>query len=259
MVEVVDNKTGEVREVERIEEALDMVERPPYWRRMGHAYASATVDEGEWDKEFDESFLKVQETIGPLIWAESENQFNKYASLGGLLAKIQPILVKYQFKLNQGAGKVNIRNDIGGKAFLPIWTRVTHVPTGQWQRVWVEMPMIKFDPQAYGTLMTYGRRYALVAYFGLASTDDDGLLASTKPILDLEEVDRETAALSREIGKCASEADLRGWHKRAESQLAGLTEEAMGRIKEIWQKRLQEVKNTDVPQEKKVRKNAQGS
>ena len=49
MVEVVDGETGEVKEVDSIQgAAAEMIERPPYWRRTSHAYASSTVDEGEW-------------------------------------------------------------------------------------------------------------------------------------------------------------------------------------------------------------------
>ena len=239
-MDVVNSETGEIQEVQSVAEAVDMIERPPYWRRTGHSWTSP--DEGESSKEFDEAFLKAQEEIGPLILAEAENQFNRYASLGALIAKVQPVLLKNKFKLTQGAGKILIRTDLGGKAFLPIWTKITHVPSGSWQRVWVELPLIKFDPQAYGSVMTYGRRYALVSYLGLASTDDDGLWASTKPSLDQEEVDKETASLIREISKCASEADLRAWNKSKEHALASLGEEALGKLRAAWQKKLEEVK-----------------
>ena len=255
MVEVVDSNTGEIIQSESIAEAAaEMIERPPYWRRVSHSYTNP--DEGDPSKEFDEAFLEVQEAIGPLILAETENQFNRYASLGALLAKVQPVLIKKKFKLTQGAGKILIRTDLGGKAFLPIWTRITHVPSGSWQRVWVELPLIKFDPQAYGSVMTYGRRYALVSYLGLASTDDDALWASTKPSLDQEEVDKETAALLKEVAKCGSEADLRAWNKSKEHTLASLGEEALGKLRNAWQQRLNSLKSDAKPLKKAEAKNA---
>lgn len=242
MVEIINGETGEIKEVSIQEAAVEMIERPPYWRRVGHAYTGgATVDEGEWHKEFDEAFLSVQSEAGPLIWAESKNDYNdsRYATLGALLAKVHPILIKNKLTYNQGVGKVNIRSDVGGKAFLPIWTRVTHVPTGQWQRVWIEMPMIKFDPQAYGTLMTYGRRYALVSYLGLAATDDDGVWASAKPSLDSEMQERKIAALLKQIAKCETEIELRNWNKGID--LTDFGEEAVLTLKKAWQTRLGEI------------------
>ena len=243
MVEVVDKSTGEITEVENIGDVVNMIERPPYWRRASHVYTSATVDEGEWHKEFDEAFLNVQSEAGPLIWAESKNDYNdsRYATLGALLAKIHPILIKNKLTYNQGVGKVNIRNDVGGKAFLPIWTRVTHVPTGKWQRVWVEMPLIKFDAQSYGSTMTYGRRYALVSYLGLAATDDDGVWASAKPNLD-ETQERTTGILLKKIFKCETESELRNCNKEIGQELASLSEEAVSSLKKAWQARLAEVK-----------------
>ena len=250
MVEVVDSGTGEVREFSSLNEAAEQgIERPPYWRRAAHSFTPTSVDEGEWGREFDEAFLTVQEEVGPLIWADSDNEFNKskYASLGALLANVQPTLIKNKLKLNQGAGKVNIRGDLQNKIFLPIWTRITHVPTGQWQRVWVEMPMIKFDAQGYGSTMTYGRRYALVSYLGLAATDDDGVWASSKPALDEDD-------LTHKIAKCETEADLRTWHTKHEQHFASLDKETLGRLKDVWQRRLAEVKNVPVEGPKPAKK-----
>ena len=36
------------------------------------------------------------------------------------------------------------------------------------------MPLVKLDPQAVGSAITYARRYALSAMIGIVSDDDDG-------------------------------------------------------------------------------------
>lgn len=257
-VDVIDRETGEIQEVNvtLAEAASEHIQRPAYWRRNGHSHSSVSVDEGEWDKEFDEAFLQVQSEAGPLLWAEAKNDYNdsRYVTLGALLAKIHPILVKNKLSYNQGVGKINIRIDLGGKGFLPVWTRLTHVPTGQWQRFWVEMPLIKFDAQSYGSTMTYGRRYALVSYLGLAATDDDAVLASSKPNFDPEVQGKETSGLLRAIAKCGTEIELREWNKEKAQELSGLSEEALSALRTAWQDRLNEVKSAKPTENKPPKK-----
>src|SRR5574337_613729 len=159
-MEVVDGQTGEVTEVDSIQEAAaEMIERPPYWRRIG--YSAADVGSGEYGIEFRKAFFEAQKEIGPVIEADSLNEFNrsKYTSLGYLLGKVMPILQKRGFSIVYFPGKVNVRNDLGKLAFLPVLVEITHVETGQWRTLVFEMPMSKFDPQSIGSAFTYGRRY----------------------------------------------------------------------------------------------------
>lgn len=52
----------------------------------------------------------------------------------------------------------------------------------------LHVPAAKHDPQGYGSALTYGRRYSLMAACGIAPEDDDGNAAS-KPRLAAEPKD----------------------------------------------------------------------
>ena len=52
-------------------------------------------------------------------------------------------------------------------------TTLSHV-SGEWVRGALKMPLVKLDPQAVGSAITYARRYALSAMVGIVSDDDDG-------------------------------------------------------------------------------------
>ena len=43
---------------------------------------------------------------------------------------------------------------------------------------WLHVPAVKNDPQAYGSALTYARRYSLMTICGIAPEDDDGNSAS---------------------------------------------------------------------------------
>lgn len=45
--------------------------------------------------------------------------------------------------------------------------------SGQWISSEVSMPLVKSDPQAVGSAITYGRRYSLSAMVGVTADDDD--------------------------------------------------------------------------------------
>lgn len=57
--------------------------------------------------------------------------------------------------------------------------------SGQWQRGRLRLTLVKQDPQAMGSALTYARRYALAAIVGLHQTDDDGEAAMKRPDLGI--------------------------------------------------------------------------
>lgn len=61
---------------------------------------------------------------------------------------------------------------------LSLETKMVHVESGQWIASLAEIPLSKSDPQAYGSALTYGRRYTLCTVLGIVTTDDDGNGAS---------------------------------------------------------------------------------
>lgn len=84
------------------------------------------------------------------------------------------------------------------------------------------------SPQAYGSCLTYARRYALAAIVGVAQVDDDGnaatghTKASPRDGMDLESVDQELATqYALDIRKAlqgADEAKLKELHETLRTQ-----------------------------------------
>ena len=93
---------------------------------------------------------------------------SKYATLPGILDAIQEPLRDCGLAFTQvpsGLGKLT--------------TTVRHLPTGEEISGTIEMVAPDSKPQTYGSLITYQRRYALVAMLGLnVDEDDDGNAAS---------------------------------------------------------------------------------
>lgn len=242
MVEVVNGETGEVAEHESLAEAADqMIEKPPYWRRIG--YSAADIGMGEYGIAFRKSFFEVQKEIGPVIESDSLNEFNRsrYTSLGYLLSKVMPVLQKHGFSVVYYTGRVSVRNDLNKLAFLPVLIEITHVESGEWRTIPLEMPMAKFDAQSIGSVFTYGRRYVTEGSLGLKSgLDDDGIRASHD--LTAEDAQRMLAAMLSKIEECKTPLDLRAWYKASEQQVTLLNEDAANTLREAWQKRLEKCK-----------------
>lgn len=75
--------------------------------------------------------------------------------------------------------------EIGGQVLQVVVTKVTHVPSGETRQS--PCPIRSKDPndpQKMGSGITYAKRYALQAFYGLCS-DDDGNLAATPKKEDL--------------------------------------------------------------------------
>lgn len=78
---------------------------------------------------------------------------------------------------------IQMPEEINENGRLNITTMLAH-SSGQYISSTLTMTVTKLDPQAIGSAITYGRRYALAAMVGLAQEDDDGekAMASEKPV-----------------------------------------------------------------------------
>lgn len=56
---------------------------------------------------------------------------------------------------------------------MAVITLVVHIPTGEWMRSRAWFPPQYASPQAYGGVVTYLRKYSVMAMLGLAPEDDD--------------------------------------------------------------------------------------
>ena len=237
-MEVVDSD-GVIHEAETLAEAAsELIERPPYRKRAGY------TEDGEWGREYNVAFLEAQKKIGPTIGLDQENSFNgsRYSSLPALLSKVQPTLNDCGFIVNFSTGTVKLRGDGKQQFFLPVFLTLTHAETGQWRIVGHEIPVLKFDPQSFGGLITYGCRYVLRAHMSIAGTDqdDDGVQASHE--VTAEDKQKMLSSMLKKIEACQSPLDLRAWYKRNEQQIASLGEQEANVLREAWQKKLDAVK-----------------
>lgn len=95
---------------------------------------------------------------------------SRYATLGGVLDEVRLKLAKH--------GVCILQMPINGDGpNIGVSTRLLH-SSGQWIESTLYVAPTKFDAQGAGSVITYLRRYALMAMTGIAPEDDDGNAAS---------------------------------------------------------------------------------
>jgi hypothetical protein len=248
---------GEVTEV-TTEEASDRpqtlserasagIERPEYWRRVEGIL-------GDGGPEYEAAFFAAQSEIEAVIEADASANITqtvkaKYATLAGLLARVRPILAKHGITIKQFPGRIHrLGTDGNRQMFLPIITSLTHVKSGQGEAFVWELPLNKVDPQAIGSLSTYGRRYAIAGIFGIATVDDDAAAASIKNKIDREQGADIIDTLIVDINAMKTVADLKKWLSTHREGIEGYTEEKVDKIREAYAAKLRELQ--DISQDK---------
>ncbi len=113
--------------------------------------------------EIAKAMINFKKEVGKLT-KKAENPFfkSRYAPISEVLETInEPLtnngLVFFQFPKGENE----------------LETIVMH-ESGEWITGSYYMKPVKADPQAFGSVITYQRRYALCAIFGLGDEDDDG-------------------------------------------------------------------------------------
>lgn len=99
---------------------------------------------------------------------DSSNPFFKssYADLASVWEVCRTVLPKNGLAIIQTAepaeaGRLRVRTTLAHKS-------------GEWIAGVLDIPAVKNDPQAYGSAITYARRYSLAAIVGVIADDDDG-------------------------------------------------------------------------------------
>ena len=111
---------------------------------------------------------------------------SKYSTLADVWAACKEALLKNDLTIAQ-------TTDFDEKNILIVETLLMH-KSGQWIVGRTSMNPAKIDPQAFGSAITYGRRYGLAAIVGVCPEDDDAVAssapaASTKPLATIEQLE----------------------------------------------------------------------
>lgn len=114
----------------------------------------------------------------PKVVKDADNPFfnSKYADLASIVQAASPILAGCGLAVTQLT-----EADASNSGHVNLTTMLLH-SSGQYMGSTFSMQPVKQDPQAYGSAITYARRYALCSILGLApDEDDDGNAASAAP------------------------------------------------------------------------------
>jgi hypothetical protein len=127
------------------------------------------------DKLIFGAFVRAQRKFGKALKSATNPHFrSKYADLSACIEAVIDSLHSEGFALTQYT-----EPDEGG---VRIRTVLLHESGGLLTLGELSMPVVKNDPQGFGSALTYCRRYSLLAAMGLAPEDDDGNAAS-KPVV----------------------------------------------------------------------------
>lgn len=131
------------------------------------------IEQSEQINELAAALVAFQAEV-PAIPKTATNPFfrSKYADLADVKAVADPIATNHKLCVTQWPSS----NDKGDT----LVTQLLHA-SGQFIRSEMDLHPVKNDPQAQGSALTYGRRYAYMAALGLvADQDDDGNAASKR-------------------------------------------------------------------------------
>jgi len=118
------------------------------------------------------ALVKVQATLRPATKDKANTHFgNKYADLASVWDAAREPLV------SNGFAVVQLPTTSRDCKTVSIRTVLLHESGGEISND-LMLPVVKQDPQGFGSAITYGRRYALAAILGIAPEDDDGNAAS---------------------------------------------------------------------------------
>jgi len=112
------------------------------------------------------AFVKARGEISATVTKDARGNYGKYATLAALTEATAAPMAKYGCALVQEASV--------GETGVTIETWLVHESGGIMQFSPLTLPPVQRTPQAIGSAITYGRRYALAAICGIAPEDDDG-------------------------------------------------------------------------------------
>jgi hypothetical protein len=139
-----------------------------------------------------EALLKAQTAIqgvtkdrtGKIVTKTGSSYEYKYSDLASVIEAVKPAL--------NANGIIFLQCPGGDSAGVAVTTRLLH-SSGEWLETTVYLPVSQGTAQAYGSAITYGKRYGLQSLVGLPSEDDDGSEASKERKKEAAELADDTA------------------------------------------------------------------
>jgi len=117
------------------------------------------------------AFVKAQRKFGPALKTSTNPHFrSRYAALDAVIDAVIDGLHGEGFALTQYTEPT--------ENGVTVRTVLLHETGGLLCLGELFMPVVKNDPQGFGSALTYCRRYSLLAAMGIAPEDDDGQAAS---------------------------------------------------------------------------------
>lgn len=140
----------------------------------------------------DAALAKAQGEIENAVKNSTNPHFrSKYANLEGVIDASKESLAKHEINLTQWV--IHSSDNM-----VHMVTRLAH--KGQFMQATSSIPVVKQDPQGYGSAISYLRRYAMMAALGMASEDDDGNQAvASKPKPLAERVQAKPAEVVQQV------------------------------------------------------------
>lgn len=81
----------------------------------------------------------------------------------------------------QAHGMLVVQEPVPCQRGALVTTTLVHIESGQWRSSTIYIPARKADAQAFGSALSYARRYSLLTVLSLNTTDDDGHQATLPP------------------------------------------------------------------------------
>lgn len=120
------------------------------------------------------ALLDAQGEFKPAVKdAENPHFGSTFLSLGGVLNATAAALRGHRIAIVQ-------LTDVDDQGRAVLLTRLVH-ESGEWIGARYPLNPVKNDPQAYGSALTYARRYGLMSLLGIVAEDDDGHDATEQP------------------------------------------------------------------------------
>lgn len=141
---------------------------------METEFQQMPLQSGEVVKELSAALVKAQAGMGMAERNSTNPHFrSQYANLASAIDASRKVLTDNDLSVTQQACL------FGSELYLV--TQIDHSPSGEWKRSYWPLRPVQDTPQAYGSALTYARRYSYMAIIGLApdeGEDDDGNAAS---------------------------------------------------------------------------------